>query len=173
MITYLCHSSSTANDSGCRAGWADPPLSALGEKQARELSQSLRHINPASVYTSDLLRARQTAAIVFPGKTVFADRRLREMNYGVFNNLPGSQFPGTEEEFIVQAYEAGESCIAVESRMRAFLADCYTPHQHIVLVSHRFPQLALEVIFNQLSWSEALAQDWRHQGAWQPGWTYT
>ena len=42
----------------------------------------------------------------------------------------------------------------------------------IGIVAHRAPQLALEVILNNLTWEEAIDKDWRKTGDWQPGWIY-
>ena len=42
----------------------------------------------------------------------------------------------------------------------------------IGIVAHRAPQLAMEVITNNLSWEEAINNDWRKTKSWQPGWEY-
>lgn len=42
----------------------------------------------------------------------------------------------------------------------------------IALMAHRAPQLALEVITKNISWEEAIANDWRKTKSWQPGWEY-
>ena len=42
----------------------------------------------------------------------------------------------------------------------------------IAIVAHRAPQLALEVITKNISWEEALENDWRKTKSWQPGWEY-
>ena len=40
------------------------------------------------------------------------------------------------------------------------------------IVAHRATQLALEVIVKNISWEQAIEDDWRKQKAWQPGWKY-
>lgn len=67
-------------------GWADPPLAAAGEAQARALRERLsaEGIRPDAVWTSDLRRARRTAEIAFPGVSPRPDPRLRELGFGVF-----------------------------------------------------------------------------------------
>ena len=40
------------------------------------------------------------------------------------------------------------------------------------IVAHRAPQLAFEVLTKNLTWEEALENDWRKHKAWQPGWEY-
>ena len=42
----------------------------------------------------------------------------------------------------------------------------------IGIVAHRAPQLALEVITKNITWKEAIKNDWRKTGDWQPGWEY-
>ena len=42
----------------------------------------------------------------------------------------------------------------------------------IGIVAHRAPQLALEVITKNATWEEAIKDDWRKTGDWQPGWEY-
>ena len=42
----------------------------------------------------------------------------------------------------------------------------------IGIVAHRAPQLALEVITKNITWQEAIENDWRKTGDWQPGWEY-
>jgi len=40
-------------------------------------------------------------------------------------------------------------------------------------VAHEGPQLALDVILRGKSWPQAIAENWRKTGAWQPGWRYS
>ena len=42
----------------------------------------------------------------------------------------------------------------------------------IAFVAHKAPQLALDVITKNMTWEEAINNDWRKKKAWQPGWTY-
>ena len=44
--------------------------------------------------------------------------------------------------------------------------------QIIGIVSHRAPQLALEVITKKITWEEAIKNDWRKSKEWKPGWIY-
>ena len=52
-----------------------------------------------------------------------------------------------------------------------FLLENYDD-KHIAIVAHKAPQLALQVVTQEKSWSEAIAQDWRKTKSWQPGWEY-
>ncbi len=65
-------------------GWADPPLNELGRQQARELAADLAGERFDAIYTSDLRRAAETAAIVAErlGLRVVEDPALREVDLG-------------------------------------------------------------------------------------------
>ncbi|MCX6789209.1 MAG: hypothetical protein NTZ42_01185 [Candidatus Gribaldobacteria bacterium] len=52
-----------------------------------------------------------------------------------------------------------------------FLKENYAS-QHIAIVAHQAPQLALDVLLKGKTWSQAIAEDWRNKKAWQSGWEY-
>jgi broad specificity phosphatase PhoE len=65
-------------------GSLDPPLNATGIRQARELAQLVAGEGLRALYASDMLRARQTAAIVGErvGLEPVIDPRVRECDWG-------------------------------------------------------------------------------------------
>lgn len=65
-------------------GWRDTPLNEHGRRQAHALAETVAGEGLASVWSSDLSRARETAEIVAErlGLHVHLDRRLREANRG-------------------------------------------------------------------------------------------
>lgn len=67
-------------------GFADTPLNATGRAQAHELAERLHGDGIASLWASDLSRARETAEIVGRriGLTPALDPRLREGDRGVW-----------------------------------------------------------------------------------------
>jgi broad specificity phosphatase PhoE len=75
--------------SGTFCGHIDPSLNSLGEAQARELVNCLRGRSFTSIYSSDLLRARQTAELVSDSLhtplRLFPD--LREIAFGKWEGL--------------------------------------------------------------------------------------
>lgn len=173
QVTYFVHSTTEDNERRIASGWFDVPLSDVGISQAHELKQHVKGRAFAAVYCSDFRRAKQTAEIAF-GADVITDSRLREMSYGTYNGGPAHIVEQKALESIIEPFPAGEACIHVEERMRRMLRELAKKHadEHIALVSHRFPQLALEVIANGKTWDNAFADDWRNTGAWQPGWEY-
>lgn len=65
MILLARHGQTADNVSPARVqGWRDPALDDCGRAQARELAAAVASEGLAALYTSHLLRARQTAEIV-------------------------------------------------------------------------------------------------------------
>jgi broad specificity phosphatase PhoE len=79
-LILLRHGESTWNAEGRMQGTADPPLSEAGRAQARTLAPLLAGLAPDAVVTSDLLRARDTAAEL--GLAARADPAWREASIG-------------------------------------------------------------------------------------------
>lgn len=172
MITYFVHATSTHNEAGIRSGWDDAPLSTQGIVQARALASVVVGRKFDRVYTSDLERAVRTASLAFPTMPLRHDPRLREMNYGALNGAYADAFSDEEDWCIEHPFDGGECCLDVQARMADFLTSEYQAGEHIAIVSHRYPQLALEVLCTGCSWQDALRHDWRLIGQWQPGWDY-
>lgn len=84
-------------------GHSDTPLNDNGRAQARALADELAGEQIDSVYSSDLLRAHETARIVAGprGLEVIAIRDLRERNFGTWEGL-------TDEEIYVRHPQARE-----------------------------------------------------------------
>jgi 2,3-bisphosphoglycerate-dependent phosphoglycerate mutase len=63
-LIVVRHGQSTWNDERRWAGQADPPLTALGRRQAVELAGRCRGAGIDAVATSDLSRARETGLVI-------------------------------------------------------------------------------------------------------------
>lgn len=74
-------------------GWGNPPLNERGRAQARAVGERLKDEPIEAVYSSDLLRARDTAQEIASrhGLEVHADIDLREVNYGKWEGLSEAQ----------------------------------------------------------------------------------
>lgn len=92
------HGETDWNRDGRYQGHADPPLNEVGREQARELSASFGGGEVEAIYTSDLRRAAETAAIVGAalGVPVTTDRDLREVDVGSWQGLTREQLAGRE-----------------------------------------------------------------------------
>lgn len=171
-LVFFAHGTSEDNEAHRSSGWHDCTLSALGKEQTIKARDNLLCRDFDLYFSSDLIRAKQTANILFPGKNIIYDARIRECNYGVLNGTVGRQV--VYDDHILVKFPQGESLIDVQNRIETFLNDILKTYngKRIAMVSHRAPQLALEVIVNGFSWEEAIAKDWRIKGKWQPGWLY-
>lgn len=62
-------------------GWHDSPLSKKGKEQLIALSKQ-RYPTPNLLFSSDLLRCRETAQILYPNKEYECSSLLREFHFG-------------------------------------------------------------------------------------------
>lgn len=174
-IIYFVHGTTVDNEQHKAAGWNDVGLSEKGIKQTIALSNEpcLRDVDV--VITSDLQRAIDSAKNIFGNNEKIAivqDIRIRECNYGDLNGEDSLQVK--YENHIEKPFPNGESLKDVEKRVKEFCNDIMKKYngKTVAIVSHRAPQLALEVISKGISWEEAIQKDWRKNKAWQPGWNY-
>jgi broad specificity phosphatase PhoE len=87
-ILYLARHGETAwSLSGQHTGLTDLPLTARGERNARELGERLRGLTFAKVFTSPLQRASKTCELAGFGAVAEVDRDLVEWDYGDYEGL--------------------------------------------------------------------------------------
>ena len=173
-IIYFVHGTTTDNAEKLCSGWKEAMLNELGREQAKNLGNisQARGDKFDIMFTSDLIRAIESSDIAFPEIKKTTDSRLRECNYGDLDGKHKSMV--IYEEHIEEAFPNGESLKDIEIRMRKFIEFIIKEYKGktIGIVAHRAPQLALEVILNGRTWEEAIKNDWRKTGDWQPGWNY-
>lgn len=174
LLTFFAHSTTTDNQQHKATGWLQGELSSKGILQATELPKLIDDNSFVVVYSSDLKRAVDSANLGF-GKThnLRQDWRLREANYGSFDGQDKS-FKQDMSKFIHEPYPNGESYTDIERRIREFLKETQKEFadQHIAVIGHEATQLAIEVIVLNKTWEQVIAENWRPQGKWQPGWQY-
>jgi broad specificity phosphatase PhoE len=84
-IVYLARHGETAwSLTGQHTGLTDLPLTARGERNARQLGERLRDLTFAKVYTSPLQRAARTCELAGFGAVAEVDRDLIEWDYGQY-----------------------------------------------------------------------------------------
>lgn len=108
-----------------------------------------------------MVSAVESTDIAFPNVKKIQDKRLRECNYG---DLDGeSKNLIIYDEHIDKPFPNGESLRDVEKRMRSFIDDVLSEYKGktIGIVAHRAPQLALDVILKNISFEDAIKNDWR------------
>ena len=78
---------------GLTGGWTNTPLTELGRKQARLTGERLKQLiagSSTALYTSDLLRAAETAEIIGGNLNLVpkVDKALRDLNWGIAIDMP-------------------------------------------------------------------------------------
>lgn len=142
-VVLLRHGQTAWNAGRRFQGQSDIPLNATGVRQAAAAAEMLDGQALDAVMTSDLRRARDTAAPLAArlGLTVDVDPRLRETDLGRWEGLTHSEvrssFPEEWADWLAGRLErrgGGESRGEVGVRMRAALDDA--PGDAVVLVTH-------------------------------------
>ena len=131
-LWWIRHGETAWNLDARIQGSSDVELNETGIAQARALAPRLKDVAFDAVYASDLARAHRTAALASPGAVVRADRRLRELSYGV---LEGARWADlTDEQAAVARHwqedpvrrrlpGGGESYDDMTARVAAFVSD--------------------------------------------------
>lgn len=102
-LLLVRHGETDWNREGRLQGHADPPLNDAGRAQAREVARRLAHVQLHAAYSSDLLRASETAKIILArrGVPLGTDPGLREIDVGSWSGLTRKEieqrFPGMHE----------------------------------------------------------------------------
>jgi broad specificity phosphatase PhoE len=124
-------------------GFRDTPLNDTGRRQAAELAERVADMGIASLWSSDLSRARETAEIVGAriGLEVRLDARLREGDRGEWE---GRLFRDVQREEPAEyaawmrggswRFPGGESLQDQQDRVEATLEDIHREHELPALV---------------------------------------
>lgn len=75
-----------ANEKGIYIGKTDLPLSAKGASELAAKMDEFDYPSVSRVYTSPLLRCRETADILFPETEIVPVEGMRELDFGDFEN---------------------------------------------------------------------------------------
>lgn len=174
-ITYFVHGTTKDNEDKISSGWSDVELSDLGVKHINELKEKVKDKNFDVVFCSDLKRARKSAELIWGGKVkIISDNRLRECNYGELNGKSSEIVEPMQEKMILEKFPNGESYEDVKQRVSDFLEMLKKNYKdkNVAILSHKGPQLALDVLLKGKNWEQAFKEDWRHTKSWQPGWRH-
>jgi probable phosphoglycerate mutase len=167
-LLLLRHGRTAWNDAGRAQGHADIDLDATGHAQARTAALHLAGVDVAALWSSDLARARQTAAYLAEGTglEVGVDPRLREFDVGERQGLTLAEFADLyPEEYSawmrgdgLVPVKGGEVSEEVEARIVPALRDCLASLGHGetgLVVTHG---AAMKVaVTGMLEWPLALA----------------
>ncbi len=128
-------------------GSTDLPLSAAGRAEAALIARRIASERPAVLYTSPLLRARQTAEMiaVVASCPVYVDERLRETDFGAWEGLTMAEAEKRDAAALAKwradpsaAPTGGEAPDDMRTRVRCLLDDLRTRNagQTVALVGH-------------------------------------
>ena len=127
------HGATDWSDAGRLNGWTDVPLNARGMIQARSLSQRLDGEEFVGVWSSDLIRATETARLTV--KEPVTDRRLRELNFGRLEGKRWDECPAEVHQALAafDRFEApdGEAVAELRSRVLEFV-EALPAGEHLV-----------------------------------------
>lgn len=89
LLYIVRHGATDWNESGRIQGHLDIPLNDTGRAQAQRTGARLAGVGATALYSSDLLRAYETAQIIGQclGLAVIQHPGLREINFGVWQGL--------------------------------------------------------------------------------------
>jgi len=109
-ILLLRHGQSEANKNDIIQGHMESSLSELGREQAKDVGENLLENKIAfdAVYSSDLIRAAETAKIVtgiLGIKDIVLDKRLREFSLGDYEGKNSKKLTEEEDAFLKSCWE--------------------------------------------------------------------
>jgi alpha-ribazole phosphatase/probable phosphoglycerate mutase len=172
QIVYETHSISVDNERGTATGWLPGLLSANGRERAVELGRRRRDDGIAAVFTSDLTRAVETAAIAFAdsGIPVYVDSRLRECDFGEWNGSPVARIESERRSRIDTPWPGGESSRMAVGRLASFLASLKEnwDGQRVLLIAHAAQRWGLVHLLHGVPLEELIDAPFE----WQEGWEY-
>lgn len=153
-LVLLRHGEAEGNRELRYLGATDAPLTPLGREQARQVAQAAALLRPAAIYSSPLLRARETANALaeVTRLDVAISHELREMDFGVWEGLTRAEARAFDPDGLAAwergedvAPPKGESLAAVRVRVVAFADELAARHpgMTLALVSHVGPIKAL------------------------------
>lgn len=152
-IYVVRHGETEYNVKKILQGQTDSALTQLGEKQARERAESLKHIHFDAIFSSDMPRAQRTAEIIILDRqlAVTTSRLLRERAFGRFDGKPAQEFQEQNKMLLKKMdklsesekrgfkfYEGYETDTEIASRMITFLREVAVtyPGKIVLVVSH-------------------------------------
>lgn len=117
------HGSTDWSDAGRLNGWTDIPLNDRGKRQATSLRARLAGMAFAGVWSSDLVRAMETARLAAGGAV--PDPRLRELDFGALEGKRWADIPEAAQRALLafDGFEApgGESVADLAVRIHRFV----------------------------------------------------
>ena len=147
-IILIRHGETEWNSQQRMQGHSNSDLSSVGQAQIQALGQWMKNVPFDLIYSSDSLRAKQTAESItqFSGHELQFDQRLREKNLGVFEGLTSEEARERHPEVFRLFKTAGSKYVIDEGESTQQLQDraleivdeirIKHPEEHVLLVTH-------------------------------------
>lgn len=161
-IYLIRHGQTDWNIDGRYQGQADPPLNKKGLEQAEQLVDNLKNEDLELVYTSPLLRAKQTAEILTDHLMIplKEDPRLMEIHQGEWQTKLRAEIQASYPD-VFKAWETnpwevtppgGENLFQVQERVNSVVDDITKLHpaHKVGVVTHRIPIALIKVQYQDL-----------------------
>ena len=147
-IILIRHGETEWNSQQRMQGHSNSDLSSVGQAQIQALGQWMKNIPFDHIYSSDSLRAKQTAEAItqFSGHELKIDLRLREKNLGVFEGLTSEEarerhpevfrlFKTAGSKYVI---DEGESTQQLQDRALEIVEEIRIKHpeERVLLVTH-------------------------------------
>lgn len=147
----------------------DLPLNEKGKAEAEELKNQLKGADFDFVISSPLIRALETAKIIFPNKEILLDELITEYDFGELEGIkfsePLENFPKNKKEiyngitFLMA--NTGESFPGVVERCSRFidyLRQKFDEDARIAVVTHSTNFEIIKALAEKRTWSYYLGQ---------------
>ena len=147
-IILIRHGETEWNSQKRMQGHSNSDLSSVGQAQIQALGQWMKNLPFDLIYSSDSLRAKQTAESItqFSGHELQFDQRLREKNLGVFEGLTSEEARERHPEVFRLFKTAGSKYVIDEGESTQQLQDraleivneirIKHPEERVLLVTH-------------------------------------
>ena len=147
-IILIRHGETEWNSQQRMQGHSNSDLSEVGRGQIQALGELMKNVSFDHIYSSDSLRARQTAEAItqYSGHALQFDQRIREKNLGVFEGLTSTEakerhpeiyrlFKTAGANYVI---DEGESTQQLLERALEFIEEIRLrhPQERVVMVTH-------------------------------------
>jgi broad specificity phosphatase PhoE len=149
---HICvtrHGETDWNRRGILQGWFDVPINDLGRRQAHEMAVRFADVGFSAVWSSTLVRARETAEIIAAALHLpppLCHDGLKERHFGAIQGIPKDELaelnPALLEQILrrnpAASFIDGESMDEFADRVLRALDDIGTRHhgQRVLVISH-------------------------------------
>ena len=139
-IILIRHGETEWNSQKRMQGHSNSNLSEVGRGQIQALGELMKNVSFDHIYSSDSLRARQTAEAItqYSGHTLQFDQRIREKNLGVFEGLTSTEAKERHPEVYRLFKTAGPNYVIDEGESTQQLLE--RALEFIEEIRHRHPQ---------------------------------